>query len=62
MSNKFQRLATQVAKDDSKKEFYKDIKFNIRIVKSITLAGFKEKKRTYENARKFKNWNKKLEI
>lgn len=64
MSNKFQRLAIQVAKDDSKKKFYKDIDMDVNIprVKSIVLAGFKEEKRTYEDARNYKNWNKTLEI
>lgn len=62
MSNIFQRLATQIAKDDSKKKFNIEREsFNLRRVKSIALAGFKENKRTYEDAKKYKNWNKDIE-
>jgi hypothetical protein len=62
MSNKFQRLAIQVAKDDSKKEYYINRKFNIRETKSLVLAGFREELRTYEDARRYKNWNKNIEF
>lgn len=63
MSNKFQRLAIQVAKDDSKKELNINRNtFNFKRVKSLTLAGFKEQKRTYEDAKRYKHWNKNILI
>ena len=56
--NKFQKVAYQMAKDDFKKELYKDQ--NVVKRSRICYSGFNRDKKhwTFEKCLDFKNWNK----
>ena len=56
--NKFQKIATQMAKDDVKK----DNGFGFRELKNVYYNRFKKDKYPILKALEYKNWNKTLEF
>ncbi|PWL51803.1 MAG: hypothetical protein DBY38_12725 [Clostridium cadaveris] len=56
--NKFQKIAYQIAKDDSKKELYKDQNIKKRYRRCYTFFNEDREVWNYRKCIEFKNWGK----